>query len=271
VIKNRMEMPTAMTACIEKTDSGIWAGAIPIYTVATHDYLKDHFPFYTKRWPPLDGPSVCPPPTKEAVWSDGCSAAVGMDRSVIAMIDEELDGLLGKASEEEVAKTLETIIEICSTPSSLSATTPKLSSFPQHPTPTSPATIPTATNPPTTLNLIPPPTTVPAASAETATSTFVTLGDFTDDVESVLRRLAAAENQPPTTEPRPRSSDSSSTAPLSPCGSPHSARAIDHPLQIATFNPGTHREQMLSCAATRGEGPCDCGLGDWFDHRPRST
>jgi hypothetical protein len=273
VIKKRMETPTAMTACIEKTNSGIWAGAIPIYTVATHDYLKDHFPFYTKRWPPLHGPSDCPPPAKKAGWSDGCSAAVGsgMDRSVIAMIDEELEGLLGKASEEEVAKTLETIFEICSTPSSSSATTPKQWSFPPHLPPTSPTTTVMPTNPPATLALVPLPTPVPVASTATPTSTFVTLDDFTDDVESVLRRLTAAENQPPTTEVRPRSSDSSSTAPLSPCGSPHSARAIDRPPQTATLNPGSRREQMLSCAATRGEGPCDCGLGDWFDHRPRST
>ena len=256
--------PTS-SAFIDETASGIWAGSIPIYTMANFDHLKDHFHIYAKTRPPFEGPCDVEPSASGGSTENfpGLASSLcfdSVDRSVIAILDDELEAIMAKASEEEVAKTLETIIEICATPSSSCVTTTSQQSK-------SPQRRPLQTSPARNLTLSTP--TTPPSFAAPGTR-FVTLEDFADDMDSALRSIDAAEGPAPTEPIRPRSSDSSSTAPLSPCGSPHSARTINTRTPSASavpFRPVRSRlEQMMSCAAARGEGQCDCGLGDWFHH-----
>ena len=256
--------PTS-SACIDKTDSGIWAGSIPTYTMANFDHLKDHFDIDARTWPPVEGRCHIKPIASGSSAENfpRLASSLGLDsvdRSVIAILDDELEAVMAKASEEEVAKTLETIIEIRATPSSSCCTTASQpSKFPQH-------HLLQASSPARNLTLSTSTTSLRFAAPGTR---FVTLEDFADDLDSALRSIDAAEGPAPTESVRPRSSDSSSTAPLSPCGSPHSARSINTrtPLSAVPFKPvESLREQMMSCPAARGAGQCDCGLGDWFRH-----
>ena len=256
--------PTS-SASIGKTDSGIRADSIHTHTMANFDNLEDQFHIYAKIWRPLQGPRDVKPnssPSSDEI-TPGLASALcldSVDQSVIAIVDDELEAIMAKASEEEVANALETIIEICTTSSSSSAaTTSQQSKLPQHrPLPNSSPARNSPLSTPTRPGLAVP------------KSRFITLEDFADDVDSALTRLATADGPTFTERVRPRSSDSSSTAPLSPCDSPQLARSIDNCAPSASGVPfrrlESRLEQMISCAAARGEEHCDCGLGDWFHH-----
>jgi hypothetical protein len=101
-----------------------------------------------------------------------------------------------------------------------------------------------------------------------STNHFFTLDDFADD------DTFGRKSQHPRDDPnRPRSSDSSSTAPFDPIGSPHSPMLdLDNrtdaycAVSRVAQTPKGRVERMMSCAAARGKGQCNCGLGDWFHH-----
>jgi len=175
-----------------------------------------------------------------------------LDRYILQMLDEQLEAIIGQESEETVAATLETIMEICSTSST--STTPsildsKRSNFPN----VSGIRSRNISGTHSLINIGSPPS--PSQFASTSFS----LGDFADD-DTFFPSLFFSQ-----TDERPRSSDSTSTAPLAP-NSPRTPNrsVLDHsPLQ-------SRIERMMSCAASRGHGTCNCGLGDWFHHSPRS-
>lgn len=166
--------------------------------------------------------------------SDASFQSDTLENNVLKILDEQLEAIIGKEPPETIAATLETIIEICST----------------HSTETSPQDgiqFDLATNAPTTSNSHPATWPWHEAQNSNAQINFFTLSDLADD-----------EAKSQTYAERPRSSDSSSTAPLS---SPES------PKNMADQIPLKGRiERMMSCAASKGTGQCTCGLGDWFHH-----
>jgi hypothetical protein len=230
-----------------------------------------------------------------------------LDRSVLKILDEQLEAIIGKESEETIAKTLETIIEICSTseqssttPSPRSdkldqnqdaSTTPELltsdvysSSGTGIPTLRPPAPPSTAEN---LTKISPLPTTIQANTVQIPDSLtrplkinhFFTLDDFADNdvfFESTkpMQSRRDSKQRYGDESNRPRSSDSSSTAPIDPIGSPRShANMVDlqllheYPASLVDQEPLKGRiERMMSCAAARGAGQCNCGLGNWFHH-----
>jgi hypothetical protein len=157
-----------------------------------------------------------------------------LDNNVLKILDEQLEAIIGKESEETIAATLETIIEICSTPST--ETSPHNSHFDVIPNPAGESTSHSTTWPwhETQNNHV--------------QAHFFTLNDFADDDAFC----------PKSHIERPRSSDSSSTAPLSSPASP--AQVVDQVPLMGRI------ERMMSCAASKGTGQCNCGLGDWFHH-----
>jgi hypothetical protein len=232
-----------------------------------------------------------------------------LDRSVLKILDEQLEAIIGKESEETIAKTLETIIEICSTSEPSSAThSPRSDNFEQNqdasttPKPlTSDMFSPSVTGvPPLVLRspappsaaenitkISPPPTYIVQANTVqiphsltrySKISHFFTLDDFADDVffESTkpMQSRRGSKQYHEEESNRPRSSDSSSTAPIDPIGSPRTpANMVDlqlldeHPASLVDQEPLKDRiERMMSCAAARGAGRCNCGLGNWFHH-----
>ena len=183
------------------------------------------------------------------------------DCSVLQILDEQLDAIIGQESEETIAATLETIIEICSTSSAVR--TPCRSQFASSHI----DSLDFGSSPPDTSqnNLQ---ETSSSQLALPSTNQFSTLKDFTND-DVVFGSLS------PRTRPRygddgnrPRSADSSSTAPLTPFGSPHTPTIIDLDQRRSTpldQIPLKGRvEQMMFCAAAHRTGQCNCGLGDWF-------
>jgi hypothetical protein len=210
-----------------------------------------------------------------------------LDRSVLQILDEQLDTIMGQASEETIATTLETIIEICS--ASPTATTPCCAKFQHSPNaldfesvstdaPTSKdqhcnaspekssSDLPKSISP-TSSSELPPPT----------TNQFFTLGDFADDdvvfssLSDISTPLRGSKSHQGDDGIRPRTADSSSTAPLTPFGSPHTLiKLIDldqrRPILLDHTPLKGRVEQMMSCATARGVGQCNCGLGDWFHH-----
>jgi hypothetical protein len=230
-----------------------------------------------------------------------------LDRSVLEILDEQLEAIIDKESEETIAKTLETIIEICSTSKPSSTTTsPRSSQFEQNRiestsqksliaemfsfsdsgslalVPPSPAiTSPGRLSPDQKTAQSSPQK--PAIQANTVqihhsfpkASHFFTLNDFADDdvfTPSAKNPTQSRRNssQHRDESNRPRSSDSSSTTPFDLIGSPRSP--VDHltdtwPIVPVDQTPLRGRiERMMSCAAARGAGQCNCGLGDWFHH-----
>lgn len=157
-----------------------------------------------------------------------------LENNVLKILDEQLEAIIGKESPETIAATLETIIEICSTP--LTETCPHTCQFDIS------SNAPTASNSHST--------TWPCHESQNsiAQTTFFTLRDFAEDDTFC----------PKSHTDRPRSSDSSSTAPLS---------SPETPKDMADQTPLRERiERMMSCAASKGIGQCHCGLGDWFRH-----
>ena len=194
-----------------------------------------------------------------------------LDSSVVKILDEQLDAIIGKASEETIAATLETIIEICSTSSSSSATTPRTAHFEQKCDifNFAPRLNDTAIPPPLQdLSPLQPPR--PSQLAPRPTHNFFSLADFADD-DVLFGQLSppSPRRNSHAGDDRPRSADSTSTAPLTPFGSPpppaSSSRRL--PALLVDNTPLKGRvERMMSCAAARGAGQCNCGLGDWFHH-----
>ena len=158
--------------------------------------------------------------------SDTAFRSDNLDNNVLEILDEQLQAIISKESEETVAATLETIIEICSIPSA--ERSPRNSHF----------------------EVTPNPVGEPASTAwpwherqnNHLEAHFFRLNDFADDAFC-----------PKSHAERPRSSDSSSTAPLSSPDCPVNTVDVD---------------KMMSCAASKGTGPCNCGLGSWFHHSP---
>ena len=197
---------------------------------------------------------------------DISSRSQKFDRSVLQILDEQLDAIMGKESEETIAATLETIIEICSTSSVV--TTPRRARFES--SPTTDLFDFRNSEPDTSQNDLE----KIASSSQVVSPTtnqFFTLEDFADD-DVVLGSTSLRESKSHQGDDgmRPRSADSSSTAPLTPFGSPHTPKIIDIdqrrliPLDQTPLRGRV--EQMMSCAAARCAGQCSCGLGDWFHH-----
>ena len=160
-----------------------------------------------------------------------------LENNVLKILDEQLEATIRKESPETIAATLQTIIEICSTKSTQTS--------PQDGTQFDfSATAPTTSNSHSRI--------WPWHEAENSNAqiNFFTLSDFADEETFCPQSHADAE--------RPRSSDSSSTAPLS---SPES------PKNMTDQTPLKGRiERIMSCTASNGTGQCNCGLGDWFHH-----
>ena len=189
------------------------------------DYSTD-FAVERAQWY-MDSSESCEPSTSapESKYTLGESRnsfpTDNLDRSVVKILDEQLDAIIGKASEETIAATLEAIIEICSTTSS-SAATPRSTRFQQtgdtfnfapH---LSDSPIP---QPLQDLFPLQPPR--PFQFGTQFTSNFFSLADFADDdvFFGPLPPLSPRRNSHLGDE-RPRSADSTSTAPLTPFGSP---------------------------------------------------
>jgi hypothetical protein len=212
-------------------------------------------------------------------WKDSIKFQ-NLDSAVLKILDEQLEAIIGKESEEIITATLETIIEICSTPST--EISPRTDQFQQNRQqihslineiqqqiqPSSPTW---PIQDPVQANAVQIPEQFQRVSS--ATDSFFTLDDFADDgflsplpliLELGNLKDLADENV------RPRSSDSSSTAPLDPSSIPQSPSSLDlkdRCTRLPDQTPLTGRiERMMSCAATRGTGQCNCGLGDWFHH-----
>lgn len=217
-----------------------------------------------------------------------------LDRSVLKILDEQLEAIIDKESEETIAKTLETIIEICSTSKPSSTTTsPRSSQFEHNRIEStsqksliadmfsfsdsgSLALIPpspdrkTAHSSPQKLAIQA--NTVQIHPSFPKASHFFTLNDFAEDdvfTPSAKNPTQSRHNLSQHRDElnRPRSSDSSSTTPFDPLGSPRSP--VDHltdPWPVDQTPLRGRIEKMMSCAAARGAGQCNCGLGDWFHH-----
>ena len=239
------------------------------------DYSTD-FAVERAQWY-MDSSDSCEPSTSapKDTYTLGASRTSfptdNLDSSVIKILDEQLEAVMGKASEEMIAATLESIIEICSTSSS--ATTPRSAHFEQTRNTFNFAPLLNDTPIPQSLQglfpLQPPRSSLLATQP---TSNFFSLADFGDD-DVFLGPL------PPISPPRrnfhpfdqrPRSADSISTAPLTPLGSPQPPATTGTsrlPAVRVDNTPLKGRvERMMSCAAARGAGQCNCGLGDWFHH-----
>ena len=243
----------------------------PAFSVFPRNATRSHddLPETETEWymPDFSQPSTSKSIDQYAHTACGISShSKKLDSSVLQILDEQLDAIMGQASEETIAATLETIIEICSTSSVV--TTPRhaqfelshatdLSDFGNSPTDTSQ----------NDLEKITP----RSKLASPTTNQFFTLEDFADD-DVVFGSTSFRESKSHQGDDgmRPRSADSSSTAPLTPFGSPHTPKLNDidqrHSIPLDQTPLKGQVEQMMSCAAARGAGRCNCGLGDWFHH-----
>jgi hypothetical protein len=181
------------------------------------------------------------------------------DSSVLRILDEQLDAIMGKESEETIATTLETIIEICSTSSV--GTTPRQTQCESF-CGTDSFDFRNSLSNPSQDDLQKP--TSPSQLASLTTNQFSK--DSTED-DVVFGSTSPREKSYQLEDYiRPRSADSSSTVPLTPFGSPHTSKILDldHPRPAPLdHTPLKGRvEQMMSCAAARGVGQCNCSLGD---------
>lgn len=189
-----------------------------------------------------------------------------LEQSGLEILDEQLDAMMGQGSEETISATLETIIEICSTSSTM--TTPRSTEFEQF-RGRSQANIPLSITIPVSswpsYGQGP-----PSQLVSLQTNQSFTLANFAEDdivfspfVSSSFGHASDAYE----IDNRPRSADSVSTAPLTLFGSP-STKVIDlnySPPDLVDQTPLKSRiERMMSCAVARGSGQCNCGLGDWF-------
>ena len=188
-----------------------------------------------------------------------------LDRSVLQILDEQLEAIMGQESEETIATTLETIIEICSASSVV--TTPRRAQFESSHTTDS---LDFGDSSPNRLQDDLQNTTSPSQLASLTTNQYLTLEDFADDDFVFGSTSPRAKSYQIEDCIRPRSADSSSTAPLTPFGSPQTPKILDldHPRSTPMDHiPLKGRvEKMMSCAAASGAGQCNCGLGDWFHH-----
>lgn len=236
------------------------------------DYSAD-FAVERAQWY-MDSSESCEPSTSapESKYTLGASRnsfpTDNLDRSVVKILDEQLDAIIGKASEETIAATLEAIIEICSTTSS-SATTPRSAHFGQTgDTFNFAPRLIDSPIPQPLQDLFPLQPPRPFQFATQSTSNFFSLADFADDdvFFGPLPPFSRRNSHPG--DERPRSADSTSTAPLTPFGSPPPPTSSRQPPALLIDNtPLKGRvDRMMSCAAARGSGQCNCGLGDWFHH-----
>ena len=228
----------------------------------------EDLPQTQKEWYMPDFSQPCTSKTIERYSHTACgisSPSKKLDSSVLQILDEQLDDIMGKESEETIATTLETIIEICST-SSAGTTARRTQCESLHGT----GSFGFENSPPNPSQDDHQKPTSPSQLASLITNQFFTLEDLADDDVVFGSTSPRAKSYEVDDCIRPRSADSSSTVPLTPFGSPHTPKILyfDHPRSTPLdHTPLKGRvEQMISCAAARGAGQCNCSLGDWFHH-----
>jgi hypothetical protein len=195
----------------------------------------------------------------------------GLDSSVLKILDEQLDAIIGKESEETIAATLETIIEIVSPSSTAPSQLQNHDEYANIPhASSSTVPLPATKSSSTHIHYLTStlqdhiPNNFAQSQIISPTNQFFKLDDFADDDILPISTSHCTSHD----YLRPRSSDSTSTAPLTPFGSPQTpSKLLEEKRSPIDPTPLKGRvERMMSCAAARGSGQCNCGLGDWFHH-----